>query len=73
MKLFNILEDPPSLEESCFSPFEGHTYAVNWIDFSNDSTQLVSCSQDGTTIVWHSQVQNYITQRSNNRIIILDW
>lgn len=56
MKLFNVIDNPLSLEESCFSPFEGHTYAVNSIDFSNDGLKLVSCSQDGSAIIWHTQV-----------------
>ncbi|XP_056633756.1 WD repeat, SAM and U-box domain-containing protein 1-like [Diorhabda sublineata] len=41
-----------NVEEHCFSPFEGHTYAVNHLEFSKNGQTLVSCSQDGGTVIW---------------------
>ncbi|XP_048514135.1 WD repeat, SAM and U-box domain-containing protein 1-like isoform X2 [Athalia rosae] len=43
-------------EEKSFSPLEGHKYSVNHVEFSPCGTMLASCSLDGTTIVWDTEM-----------------
>lgn len=56
VRVFQVLEENNNLEERTFSPLEGHTYAINHVEFSKDGSMLASCSLDGCTIVWNSAV-----------------
>lgn len=42
--------------EKNFSPIEGHKYSVNYVEFSPCGTMLASCSLDGTTMIWNTEV-----------------
>ena len=42
--------------EMSFSPLDGHEYSVNHVEFSPCGTMLASCSLDGTTIIWDTEV-----------------
>lgn len=42
--------------EESFSPFDGHSYSVNYVEFSPCGSMLASCSLDGTTIIWDAEV-----------------
>ncbi|CAH1113976.1 unnamed protein product [Psylliodes chrysocephalus] len=50
--IFKIINEPNWIEELCFSPFEGHTFAINYVEFSSNGKMLASCSLDGCTIIW---------------------
>ncbi|KAJ8976978.1 hypothetical protein NQ317_006170 [Molorchus minor] len=43
-----------NIEETNCSPLEGHTYAINHVEFSKDGSILASCSLDGCTIIWNT-------------------
>lgn len=40
-----------------FGPLEGHKYSVNFVEFSPCGGMLLSCSLDGTTIIWDAVVR----------------
>lgn len=65
VKLFNV-KDRNGIDELDFSPLEGHTYAVNHVEFSKDGSLLATCSQDGCTTLWNPFV---IKQYVKNIII----
>lgn len=50
------MEENHNSEELSFSPLEGHTYAVNHVEFSRNGDMLASCSLDGSTIIWDPTV-----------------
>lgn len=60
MKLFKITGENNNVEELSYSPLEGHTYAINHIEFSNNGDMLASCSLDGGTIIWDAAVRHLI-------------
>ncbi|XP_023289157.1 WD repeat, SAM and U-box domain-containing protein 1 [Orussus abietinus] len=41
--------------EKSFSPLDGHKYSVNFVEFSPCGRMLVSCSLDGTAIIWDTE------------------
>lgn len=49
-------EEVIKIQEKPFSPLDGHTYSVNYVEFSPCGTMLASCSLDGTTLVWNTEV-----------------
>ncbi|CAH0551749.1 unnamed protein product [Brassicogethes aeneus] len=53
VKLFNVVEENNNIEEVSWSPLEGHTYAINHVEFSKDGNMLASCSLDGCTTLWN--------------------
>ena len=60
VRLFKVVEENNNAEEVCWSPLEGHTYPVNYVEFSRDGTKLASCSLDGCTNIWNAEVRNLI-------------
>ncbi|CAG9766318.1 unnamed protein product [Ceutorhynchus assimilis] len=52
IRVFQIMQDNNNIEELIYSPFEGHTYAINHVEFSKDGSKLASCSLDGCTFIW---------------------
>lgn len=42
--------------EKNFSPIDGHKYSVNYVEFSPCGDMLASCSLDGTTMLWDTEV-----------------
>lgn len=54
--MFQVLEENNALEERTYSPLEGHTYAINHVEFSKNGNMLASCSLDGCTIIWNTTV-----------------
>lgn len=56
IRLFKIAEENNNIDEVSQSPFEGHTYAINHVEFSKDGTKLASSSLDGCTFIWNPQV-----------------
>lgn len=57
VRLFNVIEENNNIEETTWSPLEGHTYAINHVEFSKDGTMLASCSLDGCTSLWNPKVK----------------
>ncbi|XP_046734061.1 WD repeat, SAM and U-box domain-containing protein 1-like [Diprion similis] len=60
-------------EEKSFGPLEGHKYSVNHVEFSPCGTMLASCSLDGTTIVWDTEMggrakANFVNSGSGIRV-----
>ncbi|XP_050306256.1 WD repeat, SAM and U-box domain-containing protein 1-like isoform X2 [Anthonomus grandis grandis] len=55
IRLFKVMEENNNVEELCNSPLEGHTYAINYVEFSKDGTKLASSSLDGCTFIWNPQ------------------
>ncbi|XP_063919485.1 WD repeat, SAM and U-box domain-containing protein 1-like isoform X2 [Zophobas morio] len=55
VRLFKVVEENNNVEEVCWSPLEGHTYPVNYVEFSRDGTKLASCSLDGCTNIWNAE------------------
>ncbi|CAB0039709.1 unnamed protein product, partial [Trichogramma brassicae] len=39
-------------QEMSYNPLDGHTFSVNFVEFSPCGTKLASCSMDGNTIIW---------------------
>ncbi|XP_076268665.1 WD repeat, SAM and U-box domain-containing protein 1-like isoform X2 [Rhynchophorus ferrugineus] len=56
VRLFRIVEENNNIEELGSSPLEGHTYAINYVEFSKDGTKLASCSLDGCTFIWNTEI-----------------
>jgi len=44
------------IQEKSFSPLDAHTYSVNYVEFSPCGSMLASCSLDGTTLIWNTEV-----------------
>lgn len=62
-------EEAIKIQEKSFSPLDAHTYSVNYVEFSPCGTMLASCSLDGTTLVWNTEViVARVTWRSINLI-----
>lgn len=59
VRLFKVAEENNNSEELAFSPLEGHTYAVNHVEFSRNGDMLASCSLDGSTIIWDPTASIY--------------
>lgn len=45
-----------SFQEKFYSPLDGHTYSINYVEFSPCGNMLASCSLDGTAIIWNTEV-----------------
>ncbi|XP_063238136.1 WD repeat, SAM and U-box domain-containing protein 1-like [Bacillus rossius redtenbacheri] len=54
VRVFARSEEGRFQEADC-SPLEGHSYAVNKVEFSPAGGLLASCSMDGTSVVWDVQ------------------
>ncbi|XP_060523216.1 WD repeat, SAM and U-box domain-containing protein 1-like isoform X2 [Cylas formicarius] len=52
VRIFKVVEENNNIEELSCSPLEGHTYAVNYVEFSKDGSKLASSSLDGCTLIW---------------------
>lgn len=50
-------EEVIKIHEKPFSPLDAHTYSVNYVEFSPCGSMLASCSLDGTTLVWNTEVR----------------
>ncbi|KAL1513281.1 hypothetical protein ABEB36_002707 [Hypothenemus hampei] len=55
VRLFKIGDENNNIEELNISPLEGHTYAINYVEFSKDGSKLASSSLDGCTVIWNPQ------------------
>ncbi|XP_066142356.1 WD repeat, SAM and U-box domain-containing protein 1-like isoform X2 [Euwallacea fornicatus] len=53
VRLFKTNEENNNVEELINSPLEGHTYAINHVEFSKDGSKLASSSLDGCTFIWN--------------------
>ncbi|XP_053982976.1 WD repeat, SAM and U-box domain-containing protein 1-like isoform X1 [Hylaeus volcanicus] len=42
-------------QEKPYSPLDGHTYSINYVEFSPCGGMLASCSLDGTAIIWNTE------------------
>lgn len=49
-------EEVIKIQEKPFGPLDAHTYSVNCVEFSPCGSMLASCSLDGTTLVWNTEV-----------------
>jgi WD40 repeat protein len=49
-------EERIKIQEKSFSPLDTHTYSVNYVEFSPCGSMLASCSLDGTTLIWNTEV-----------------
>lgn len=49
-------EEVIKIHEKSFSPLDAHTYSVNYVEFSPCGSMLASCSLDGTSLVWNTEV-----------------
>ncbi|XP_072396788.1 WD repeat, SAM and U-box domain-containing protein 1-like [Diabrotica undecimpunctata] len=65
VRMFKISKEN-NAEEHCFSPLEGHTYAINHVEFSPNGNTLASCSQDGCTILWDAATGEKIRSLPKN-------
>nr|CAI5824458.1 unnamed protein product [Callosobruchus analis] len=54
IRLFKVKEGDDVIDELCISPIEGHTYAINHVEFSTSGQYLASCSLDGCATVWNT-------------------
>lgn len=52
------MDDGSGAEEVNCSPLEGHTYAINHVEFSKDGSKLASSSLDGCTFIWNPLVSH---------------
>ena len=43
-------------QEMSYSPLDAHKYSVNHVEFSPCGTMLASCSMDGNTTIWNTDV-----------------
>lgn len=59
VRVFQIQDENNTLEEKSFSPLEGHTYAINHVEFSKSGNMLASCSLDGCTNIWNTMVNDF--------------
>ncbi|XP_048523830.1 WD repeat, SAM and U-box domain-containing protein 1 isoform X3 [Dendroctonus ponderosae] len=55
IRLFKVGEENNNVEELGNSPLEGHTYAINHVEFSKNGDKLASSSLDGCTFIWNTQ------------------
>lgn len=62
VRLFKVGEENNNIEELDYSPLEGHTYAINHVEFSKDGSMLASCSLDGCTNIWNASVKQIINK-----------
>ncbi|XP_043263892.1 WD repeat, SAM and U-box domain-containing protein 1-like [Colletes gigas] len=44
-----------TFQEKPYSPLDGHTYSINYVEFSPCGSMLASCSLDGTAIIWNTE------------------
>ncbi|CAG9839076.1 unnamed protein product [Diabrotica balteata] len=65
VRMFKISKEN-NAEEHCFSPLEGHTYAINHVEFSSNGNTLASCSQDGCAILWDAATGEKIRSLPKN-------
>lgn len=70
MRLFTVSEENNNIEELDYSPLEGHTYAINHIEFSKDGSMLASCSLDGCTTIWNTSVRKIVSESVTFFLII---
>jgi WD40 repeat protein len=68
VRLFKVVEENNNVEEISWSPLEGHTYPVNYVEFSRDGTKLASCSLDGCTNIWEAETGDKIATLPENSL-----
>ncbi|XP_044265114.1 WD repeat, SAM and U-box domain-containing protein 1-like isoform X1 [Tribolium madens] len=68
VRLFRVVEENNNVEELNYSPLEGHTYPVNYVEFSRDGSKLASCSLDGGTNIWNSETGEKIASLPENSL-----
>lgn len=71
IRLFRIMDDGSGAEEINCSPLEGHTYAINHVEFSKDGSKLASSSLDGCTFIWNPLVYHTSNQPPERVFIVL--
>ncbi|CAH1966828.1 unnamed protein product [Acanthoscelides obtectus] len=54
IRMFKVKEGNNLIDELSISPIEGHTYAINHVEFSTSGQYLASCSLDGCTTIWNT-------------------
>ncbi|KAJ8966312.1 hypothetical protein NQ314_003577 [Rhamnusium bicolor] len=70
VRVFKVVEENNNIEEISSSPFEGHTYAINHVEFSKDGTMLASCSLDGCTTIWSTTTGEKYTSMPKNSLSV---
>ncbi|XP_019872433.2 WD repeat, SAM and U-box domain-containing protein 1 isoform X2 [Aethina tumida] len=70
VRLFNVIEENNNIEETTWSPLEGHTYAINHVEFSKDGTMLASCSLDGCTSLWNPKTGEKLVSMPKNSLSV---
>lgn len=67
IRLFKVVEENNNIEELSNSPLEGHTYAINHVEFSKDGSKLASSSLDGCTFIWNPHTgEKYLSVPENS-------
>jgi telomerase protein component 1 len=46
---------------------EGHTRAINWVDYSGDGTMIVSCSDEGMIFLWNAETGDVVRKIEAHR------
>ncbi|XP_030764890.1 WD repeat, SAM and U-box domain-containing protein 1-like isoform X2 [Sitophilus oryzae] len=70
VRLFRVTEENNNIEEVSNSPLEGHTYAINYVEFSKDGSRLASSSLDGCTFIWDPEVGEKLSSIPKNSLSI---
>ncbi|KAJ8924304.1 hypothetical protein NQ315_007097 [Exocentrus adspersus] len=70
VRLFKVGEENNNIEELEYSPLEGHTYAINHVEFSHNGSKIASCSLDGCTTVWDTSTGDKHTSMPKNSLSI---
>nr|XP_022921310.1 WD repeat, SAM and U-box domain-containing protein 1-like [Onthophagus taurus]XP_022921311.1 WD repeat, SAM and U-box domain-containing protein 1-like [Onthophagus taurus] len=68
IRIFKVTTGDGFLEEVEYSPMEGHSYSVNYVEFSQDGTQLASASLDGSASIWNSQTGEILNTIPDNTL-----
>lgn len=58
--------------EKGFSPIDGHKYSINHVEFSPCGSMLATCSLDGTTMIWDTEVSADFKNFKNYHLISIN-